>query len=63
MSTTNELEVHRIVRAERRWAAAENVGLWIVGFAVAFLLIGLVAGATIILTESPDEFSRGVMDR
>ena len=63
MSTTTELEVHRIVRAERRWAAAETVGLWIVSLAVAFLMIGLVAGVTIILADGPDEFSRGVFDQ
>ena len=62
MSTTTELEVHRIVRSERRWAAAETVGLWIVSVCLIAFVIGVVAGATIVLTQSPDEFSRGVMD-
>ena len=63
MTSLTELEVHRIARAERRWAVAETVGLWIVSICLVALVIGVVAGATIILAQSPDEFSRGVMDQ
>ena len=63
MSIITELEVHRIVRAERRWAAAETVGLWIISAALTLFMIGVVAAATIVLAQSPDELSRGVFDQ